>query len=168
VSLPVTAYLALGSNVGDRMANLRQAITFLGGSPGISVERVAGIYETEPVGVRDQPWFLNTAVRVSTELSPQGLLAAAKQVEATVGRTATYRWGPREIDVDVLLYGDVKLAEPTLTIPHPRMAERLFVLLPLRDLFPDWRDVGGTAVAVLIERLQGSAEVRRYPEEIAV
>ncbi len=166
MSPAVVAFLALGSNVGDRMANLRQAIQLLSATPGISVERVAGLYETEPVGVRDQPWFLNTAIQVSTRLSPREVLAAAKAVEAAVGRTATYRWGPREIDVDVLLYDDLAMSDQDLTIPHPRMTERLFVLLPLRDLMPRWCDAGGTGIDALIERLSGTSEIRPYPERI--
>jgi len=166
MSPAVTVCLALGSNVGDRLANLRQAIGLLAATPGISVERTGGLYETEPVGVKDQPWFLNTAVRVSTLLSPHQLLAAAKDVEARAGRTPTFRWGPREMDVDVLLYGDVQLAEADLTIPHPRMTERLFVLLPLRDVNPAWTGADGVGIDELIERLRGTAEVRSYPETI--
>ncbi len=161
-----TAYLALGSNVGDRLANLRQAVHLLSSTPGISVLRTAGVYETEPVGVHDQPWFLNSVVEVSTELSPGELLAAVKGVERSVGRTPTFRWGPREIDVDILLYQGVQVAGEELTIPHSRMRERLFVLLPLRDLCPDWRDAEGVGVDELIERLRGTAEVRPYPERL--
>ena len=162
-----TAYLGLGSNVGDRLANLRQAVSLLAATPGISVEKVGGLYETEPVGVKNQPWFLNTVVRVSTELSPHDLLAAAKQVESVVGRTPTFRWGPREIDVDVLLYDDLRLADATLAIPHPRMAERLFVLLPLRDLNPTWTDPTGLGIDDLIACLRATAEVRPYHEPLS-
>ena len=168
MSPPNTAYLSLGSNVGDRLANLRQAVGLLASTPGISVETVGGLYETEPVGVKDQPWFLNTVVRVSTELSPHELLAAARAVEAAGGRTPTFRWGPREIDVDVLLYDDMHLADSTLTIPHPRMAERLFVLLPLRDVHPTWTDAAGVGIADLIDRLSGTAEIRPYPETLTL
>ncbi len=163
---PRTAYLALGSNVGDRLGNLREAVDLLSSTPGVSVSRVAGLYETEPVGVRDQPWFLNSVVEVSTNLSPEALLDAVKEVERSAGRTPTYRWGPREIDVDILLYDGVKLSDERLTIPHPRMRERLFVLLPLQELRPDWRDEQGVRIDELIERLRGTAEVRPYPERI--
>ena len=159
-----TAYLSLGSNVGDRVAHVRQAIELLDRTPGVSVARVAGTYETEPVGVRDQAWFLNTVAEVSTELSPHELLEAVKAVERAVGRTPTYRWGPREIDVDILLYDDLRLADDRLTVPHPRMAERLFVLLPLRELRPDWRDDRGVGIDELIEGLEGGPEVRVYEE----
>ncbi len=161
------AYLGLGSNVGDRLANLRRAANLLASTPGISVEAAGGLYETEPVGVKEQPWFLNTALRISTDLSPHELLTAAKGVEATVGRTPTFRWGPREIDVDVLLYDDLRLADDTITIPHPRMPERLFVLLPLRDLYPTWTDPAGTDIDTLIARLRPTTEVRLYPETVS-
>ncbi len=160
------AYLALGSNVGDRLRNLREAVGLLSSTPGITVLRVAGVYETEPVGVRDQPWFLNSVAEVSTTLSPEDLLVAVKDVERSVGRTPTYRWGPREIDVDILLYDGAQIAGDRLTVPHPRMQERLFVLLPLRELYPDWRDGSGVGLDELIEKVRGTAETRPYPERI--
>lgn len=157
------AFLSLGSNVGDRPAKLRRALDLLSSTPGITLMRVAGVYETEPVGVRDQPYFLNTVVEISTELEPGALLAAVKKVEKQIGRTPTYRWGPREIDVDLLQYDQVPLDTEELTLPHLRMKERLFVLLPLRELCPDWRDVEGTSIDRLIDKLRGTAEVRPYP-----
>ena len=166
MSPATTAYLGLGSNVGDRLAKIRQAVGLLAATPGISVEKAGGLYETEPVGVKEQPWFLNTVVFICTELSPHELLAAAKQVEATVGRTTTFRWGPREIDVDVLLYDDLRLADDILTIPHLRMAERLFVLLPLRDLYPTWTDPTGVGIDDFIARLRPTTQVRPYPETL--
>ena len=147
------------------MANLRRAIELLPTVAGASVLRVASVYETEPVGVRDQGWFLNTVVEVSTELSPPALLAAVKEVERAVGRTPTTRWGPREIDVDILLYGDERHSADPI-IPHPRIAERLFVLVPLRELNPGWRDFDGVGIDQLIARLRGTAEVRPYPQRI--
>ncbi|MGE5618216.1 MAG: 2-amino-4-hydroxy-6-hydroxymethyldihydropteridine diphosphokinase [Sphingomonadaceae bacterium] len=161
-----TAYLSLGSNVGDRLAHLRQAVDLLSATPGISVQRVAGVYETEPVGVEDQPWFLNTVVEVSTELAPRDLLSAVKAVERSVGRTPTFRWGPREIDVDIVLYEGVEVSDGDLTVPHPRMRERLFVLLPLRELCPSWRDAEGVGIDELIERARGTAGLRPYPEQV--
>jgi 2-amino-4-hydroxy-6-hydroxymethyldihydropteridine diphosphokinase len=161
------AYLALGSNVGDRLGHLRKAVELLASTPGISVLRVDGVYETEPLGVRDQPWFLNSVVEVSTTLSPDDLLSAVKAVERSIGRTVTYRWGPREIDVDILLYEGVQISSERLTVPHPRMGERLFVLLPLRELCPQWRDGRGVGIDELIARLRGTAEVRPYPERIS-
>jgi 2-amino-4-hydroxy-6-hydroxymethyldihydropteridine diphosphokinase len=146
------------------MERLREAVLLLDTAAGVSVTRVSGVYETEPVGVRDQSWFLNAVVEVSTDLSPAELLRAAKVVEASVGRTPTYRWGPREIDVDILLYGEEWVGTGDLAIPHPRMGERLFVLLPLRELLPEWTDGEGVAIDRLIDRLQGGAEVRPLAE----
>ena len=160
------AYLALGSNVGDRLGNLREAVDLLSSLSGASLLRVAGVYETEPVGVREQPWFLNSVVEISTTLSPDELLAAAKWVERSVGRTPSYRWGPREIDVDILLYEGVEMSSEQLTVPHPRMRERLFVLLPLRELWPDWRDAQGVGIDQLIDQLWGKDEVRPHPKGI--
>ena len=130
------AYLGLGSNVGDRDANLAEARRLLD-ARGARVVRASAVRETEPFGVRDQPPFLNQVVEVEWADTPRALLAAAKAVEAEVGRTPTYRWGPREIDVDVLLFGDETVDEPDLRIPHPGMRERAFVMEPLAELRPD-------------------------------
>lgn len=160
------SYLSLGSNVGDRLAHLREAVRLLRESPAISVVRVSGVYETEPLGVRDQPWFLNAVVELTSDLQPLELLAEVKRIEGAVGRTPTFRWGPREIDLDILLYDDVDLAGEKLTIPHPRLTERLFVLLPLRELYPTWVDAVGQGIDALIEKLEGTVVVRPYPQSI--
>ncbi|HEY7200448.1 MAG TPA: 2-amino-4-hydroxy-6-hydroxymethyldihydropteridine diphosphokinase [Candidatus Dormibacteraeota bacterium] len=130
------AYLGLGSNVGDRDARLAEARRRLG-ERGARLLRESAVRETEPFGVPDQPRFLNQVVEVEWDGSPRELLAAAKAIEAAIGRTPTYRWGPREIDVDLLLFGDVSVAEPDLVIPHPGMWEREFVIRPLGELRPD-------------------------------
>ncbi len=143
------AYLALGGNVGDRAANLSRALALLLGH-GVRVLEVSPVYETDPVGYADQPPFLNAACRVETGLSPRGLLAAVKAVEAEVGRTPTFLNGPREIDVDIILYGDAVVEEEDLVIPHPRMAERAFVLVPLADVAAD---AVHPALAVTVTRL---------------
>jgi len=130
------AYLGLGSNVGDREARLAEARRRLG-ERGARLLRESAVRETEPFGVPDQPRFLNQVVEVEWDGSPRELLAAAKAIEAAIGRTPTYRWGPREIDVDVLLFGEVSVTEPDLVIPHPGMWERDFVLGPLNELRPD-------------------------------
>lgn len=163
---PVPAYLGLGSNVGDRLSNLKQAVLLLGGTEGMEVRRAAPVYESEPWGVKEQRWFLNTVVEIGTTLGPGGLLDAAKRVEADLGRKARRRWGPREIDVDILLYDDLEVATDELTIPHGRLEERLFVLLPLRDLLPEWRNREGVAIAALIERLRGTGVARPYPASL--
>ena len=136
---PITTYLCLGGNLGDRLAALTEALRLLDETPGMLRTACSSVYETEPWAVADQPNFLNLVAAYETTLSPADLLAACKTVEEEVGRVASYRWGPRLIDIDVLLYGDrvVDSAEPDLQIPHPRMAQRAFVLVPLAEVIPD-------------------------------
>jgi 2-amino-4-hydroxy-6-hydroxymethyldihydropteridine diphosphokinase len=130
------AYLGLGSNLGDRDANLERARRLLA-ERGARVLRASCVRETEPFGVTDQPRFLNQVLEVEWPGSARQLLATAKAVEAAVGRTRTYRWGPRQIDVDILLFGDERVAEPDLVIPHPGLWARDFMLVPLAELRPD-------------------------------
>jgi 2-amino-4-hydroxy-6-hydroxymethyldihydropteridine diphosphokinase len=133
--MTVCAYLALGSNLGDRAGILLRAIKKLHEQPGIRVVRVSSVYETEPVGYVEQEAFLNMVVAVETELSPDELLNTALSVERELGRVRTIRWGPRTIDVDLLLYGQASIQQENLIIPHPAMAERAFVLVPLLDVW---------------------------------
>lgn len=130
------AYLALGSNVGDRARALERARSLLAerGARGL---RESAVRETEPYGVTDQPRFLNQVIEVEWAGTPRELLETAKGVEAAIGRTPARRWGPREIDVDILLFGDESVAEPDLAIPHPGLWQREFVLEPLAELRPD-------------------------------
>ncbi|MBW7454486.1 2-amino-4-hydroxy-6-hydroxymethyldihydropteridine diphosphokinase [Paenibacillus sepulcri] len=128
------AYLALGSNIGDREQLLRQALHLLDSHPGIQVKRISGIYETAPVGYTDQPAFLNMAASVCTTLEPLELLRTMLDIENQLGRTRDIRFGPRTIDLDLLLMDDVQMSEDELTLPHPRMMERAFVLVPLSDV----------------------------------
>lgn len=138
---PITTYLCLGGNLGDRMAALTEALQLLDQTPGMLRVACSSVYETEPWAVADQANFLNLVAAYETTLPPTDLLAACKTVEATVGRTPSFRWGPRLIDVDILLYGDemVDSAEPDLQIPHPRIAQRAFALVPLAEIAPDTR-----------------------------
>jgi 2-amino-4-hydroxy-6-hydroxymethyldihydropteridine diphosphokinase len=129
-------YLALGSNLGEREAHLSDARRRLE-DHGARLLRASSVIESEPFGVPDQPRYLNQVVEAEWDGSPRELLATAKQVEDEVGRTPSFRWGPREIDVDILLFGDEHLAEPDLVIPHPGLRERPFVLAPLGELRPD-------------------------------
>ncbi|HEY7195557.1 MAG TPA: 2-amino-4-hydroxy-6-hydroxymethyldihydropteridine diphosphokinase [Gaiellaceae bacterium] len=132
------AYIGLGANLGDREAALRQALELLTDEPGVTVSAVSTFRETEPVGYLDQPRFLNAAAELETELGPRELLERLLAVELELGRERTgQRFGPRTIDLDLLLYGDRVVEEPGLAIPHPRMAERTFVLEPLAELDPD-------------------------------
>jgi len=137
------AFLGLGSNVGDRERWLAEAVRRLDERPDVRVAARSPIYETDPVGLTDQPAFLNMAVRIETSLPPESLLQATMGIERELGRVRTVRWGPRTIDIDILLYDDDSVQTPSLTIPHPRLAERAFVLVPLFDVLTEnergWR-----------------------------
>ena len=162
---PLVAYLGLGGNLGDRLAALTKALTLLDATPGMRMMSCSSVYETEPWGVTDQPPFLNLAAGFETTLSPADLLAACQSVEQQVGRTETYRWGPRLIDVDILLYGDaiVNTATPDLQIPHARLTERAFVLVPLAEIAPDTRVPPlGHTVRRLLDRVDGKDGVIRW------
>lgn len=130
-----TVYLGLGTNLGDRRKNLEAAYGAL--APQVQVKRQSKVYETPAWGYEDQPAFLNAAVKAETELSPQDLLVFLKGLERKLGRTDSFRWGPRLIDIDILFYDDQVINTPTLVVPHPHLHERAFVLVPLRDLDPD-------------------------------
>jgi 2-amino-4-hydroxy-6-hydroxymethyldihydropteridine diphosphokinase len=129
---PETVYLALGSNLGDRRHNLEAAIAAL--PPTVKVLERSPLYETAPWGVTDQPDFLNMVLKGETRLAPAALLARLKQNETSLGRLPSVRYGPRLIDIDILFYGSLVLSTPELTIPHPHLHERAFVLVPLADL----------------------------------
>ena len=135
------AYVGLGSNLGEREGTLRQALEALGSIEGIEVVAVSSFRETDPVGMVDQPRFVNAAAALETTLGPRELLESLLEVERGLGRDRSRekRWGPRTIDLDLLLYGDETVAEPSLEIPHPRLAERAFVLQPLLELDPGLR-----------------------------
>lgn len=162
---PVSAFLGLGSNLGDREAHLRRAVALLAREPGVEVARVSSVYETEPEGVTDQPRFLNQVVEVRTTLPPEALLARALAVEAALGRVRRERWGPRVIDVDLLLYGEEVVSRPGLQVPHPRLRERVFAMVPLAELAPDLRLPGGETAGTVAARLVAAnprAVVRRW------
>ena len=132
-----TAYIGIGSNLGERESTIRDALELLAADPELEVEAVSSIRETDPVGVVDQPRFLNAAIRLATDLAPYPLLERLLAVEQQLGRVRTgERYGPRTIDLDLLLYGDEIVDEPGLRVPHPRLAERRFVLEPLAELDP--------------------------------
>ena len=128
-------YLGLGSNLGDRLGNLRRAAEALPSS--VSILAASPVYETDPWGYLDQPAFLNQVWEVATALPPKKLLSRLKQMEKKLGRKATFRNGPRVIDLDILFYGDLVLEQDGIAVPHPRLHERAFVLVPLADLAPD-------------------------------
>lgn len=134
----MTAFLGLGSNVGDPLETLTSAVYALHDTDGIAVEDVSGIYETAPEGGVDQPTYLNAVVRIRTTLAPHDLLRETQLTEAAYGRDRSReeRWGPRTLDIDILLYGDEAIETDDLVVPHPRMHERAFVLVPLMEVFP--------------------------------
>ena len=156
-----TIYLALGSNLGDREKNLSEALTRL--RPFVQLTRLSSIYETEPVGVREQPWFLNQVAEGTTALSPVDLLRRVKKIEIEMGRTEGIRFGPRPMDIDILLYDRVIELSPALTIPHPRLHERAFVLTPLAEIAPNLVHPRlRVRIRDLLARLESPDEVRRY------
>ena len=147
----VQAFLGLGSNLGDRLANLQRAVDLLDRRTGISVLRSSRVYETDPVGGPSQPDYLNAVLEVDTMLAPPDLLRACLDVEEALGRVRDERWGPRTVDIDILTYGDERIAldDPPLEVPHPRMHERMFVLAPLLELDADPPLPGNRRVASL-------------------
>jgi 2-amino-4-hydroxy-6-hydroxymethyldihydropteridine diphosphokinase len=149
------AYVGLGANLGDRERTLRLAIERVGEIAGVDVVAESSLRETDPVGVVDQPRFLNGAVALETTLPPHELLVALLEVERGLGRIRSQgeRWGPRTLDLDLLLYGDLVLDEPGLVVPHPRLYERRFVLEPLVDLDPDLEIPGHGRVSALLAEL---------------
>ena len=150
-------FLGLGSNVGDRQANLAAARAALAAADGVTVTAASPVYETEPQGeVTDQPDFLNACVEIETDMGPEALLALCKQVERSLGREpGGVRHGPRPIDVDLLLLGDLEHSSQTLTLPHPEVTSRRFVLVPLLDLDPHLELPDGTRLGDALEGLAG-------------
>lgn len=138
------AYLGLGSNLGDSPRLLRDAVRLLRGVAGLHVTAVSPVYDTVPVGVTGQPNYLNLVVAVTTDLSPGGLLAACQGIENTLGRTRGVRWGARTIDIDILCYDEVVSDDPVVTLPHPRLVQRAFALVPLAAVAPELRVDGLT------------------------
>ena len=136
----VQAYLGLGSNIGDREQQLQEAIKIIDSIEGITVTKISPIYETAPIGYTDQPNFLNLCLEIETELSPQQLLKHCLDIEQQLHRVREIRWGPRTLDIDILLYSDNIIETDNLSIPHPRMQERAFVLIPLNDIASDKKD----------------------------
>ena len=131
-----TVYLGVGSNLGDREKYIQQAIQYLRETPGISIKKISSLHETDPVGGPPQGKFLNGAVELETVLSPKELLVRLKEIEEKTGRKRRVRYGPREIDLDVLFFGNQSISEGDLQIPHPKIQEREFVKIPLREIAP--------------------------------
>lgn len=162
-------YIGVGSNVGDRLGYLQRAVQYLRETVDIQVRQVSSIYETEPVGVTDQGWFLNAVVQIDTRLDPHILLQRTQSIEQALHKQITRRWGPRTIDLDILLYANWQLKTATLEIPHPRLRQRAFVLVPLLELDPTLSLPDGTVLSACIPSLLGREQVQLWasPEALA-
>lgn len=163
---PVECLLLLGGNLGDRRRKLRQALRGLAALPGTAVAARSRVYETAPVGPSDRA-YLNLTAKIRTSLSPMGLLVELKRLEAMAGRRPAKRWGARLLDIDILKYGTLRLRTPWLTIPHPEILGRAFVLAPLSELAPSWKPDGLRAVAARLSELNPDPlTVRIYADDL--
>ncbi len=163
----VEAIIALGSNVGDREANLKNALRAL--QDFGQVTAVSSAYETEPMYLEDQAWFLNAVASLETKLAPRALLLAIRSVERAMGRKRDVRYGPRVIDLDILFYGALVVSEPDLQIPHPKMGERMFVLAPLAEIRPGLvHPVLGVPVSQLVVEIGGDKKAVKKSGRLAV
>jgi 2-amino-4-hydroxy-6-hydroxymethyldihydropteridine diphosphokinase len=154
-------YLSLGSNLRDRQENIRQALELLE-HKGVRILQVSSFYETEPLYIVDQPWFLNVAAEVQSELAPQSFFELLQQVELSLGRERKVRFGPRTIDIDILFYGNELFDHSALQIPHPRLQERKFVLVPMAELAPDFiHPVLKKSMSELLKKCSDSSKIKK-------
>lgn len=154
------AYIGFGSNIGDRLKHIQNAIDALAKMEGITLQKISSIYKTAPVGYEAQAQFLNGVAAIQTSLSPLSLLHALKNIETNIGRQHRIRWGPREIDLDILIYEDLCLQTEKLVVPHPEMHLRRFVLAPLAEIVPDLvHPVLQETIQTLLERLEDDKSV---------
>jgi 2-amino-4-hydroxy-6-hydroxymethyldihydropteridine diphosphokinase len=156
------AYIGFGSNLGEREEICRKAISLLDKTDGIKVEAVSSFFETEPVGFETQPTFINGAARIQTLLSPDELFSQMRRIEGELGRITKFKWGPRYIDLDLLLFDDLILDEEELTVPHPLMHKRRFVLMPLAEIAPEARHPRlGKTIDELLKTLKCDKKVEK-------
>ena len=156
-------YIGFGSNIGDRLAHIQNAIHTLSKTEGITLKEISSIYTTDPVGYQEQAQFLNGVAAIQTSLSPLSLLHTLKDIETAVGRKHRIRWGPREIDLDILIYGDLCVQTEKLVIPHPEMHLRGFVLVPFAEIAPNLRHpVLQESVQTLLGRLENDKSVSEF------
>jgi len=154
--------IGLGSNIGDRQKSIMTAIQKLSQHAEISIEKISSLYETKPVGVTEQPDFLNGAISIATTLAPRKLLEVCLNVEYQMGRIRAERWGPRNIDIDILIYDDQVITDEDLCIPHPRLQERRFVLIPLQEIAGDISVYRGQTPGELLEKIVDNSDVVLY------
>jgi 2-amino-4-hydroxy-6-hydroxymethyldihydropteridine diphosphokinase len=160
-------FIGLGSNLGDRAAFLHRAISELKNLPQTTVKQVSSVYETEPIGVKDQPKFLNMVVELDSPLRPDDLLAELTEIEQRVGRTLREHWGPREIDLDLLYYGGEMLNETSLHVPHPEISNRRFVLVPLKEIASEFQDpLRHLSIEELLQRCSDTSSVRKMSQPV--
>ncbi len=160
-------YLGLGSNLGDRLSFLRNAVSRIAGLPATRVVEASGVYESEPFGVRDQPDFLNAVIAIETAMGPDELHRQMKAIERSVGRKPGQKWGPREIDIDILFFQSEIIRTAELTIPHPGAARRKFVLEPLKELSPEFLDPEtGRSVVELLQQCDDNGQIRKLSESL--
>jgi len=162
------AFIGLGSNVGDRLQFLQRAVKHLAETIGLQLRGISSVYETAPVGPAAQAWFLNAVAAVDTSLSPVTLLNQTQEIEHMLGRETTYHWGPRTIDLDILLYGDTQVRTVLLTIPHAELCHRAFVMVPLLELDPEIVLPDGTEVSACLSRLTPPQQVRLFAPAAAL
>ncbi len=161
------AYLGLGSNIGDRMAYLREAVDKLSSTEQIRIDKISPVYQTEPIGYVAQEDFYNMVVEIVTNLSPMHLLEACMRIEREMGRAESVHKGPRIIDIDILLYGDMLVNEYRLQIPHPLFLDREFTLRPLYDIAPDLRvETAGISIREALDKVAGAKRVLKLEEKI--
>lgn len=162
-------YISLGSNAGDREGNLRRSLELFKEFPGLTLKRISSVYETQPWGpVKDQPDFLNMAAEVFWDKSARELLKVGQEIEKSLGRKTAQKWGPRNIDVDILYCGQTVLRDKDFVLPHPRIRERFFVLRPMADLAPQWKDPAThKTVAQMLEDLTDPGRWRKINVNIA-
>jgi 2-amino-4-hydroxy-6-hydroxymethyldihydropteridine diphosphokinase len=162
-------FIGLGSNLGDRAAYLHRALSELCELPQTTVKKLSSVYETEPVGVKDQPKFLNLVAELDSMLRPDDLVRELKEIEHRVGRTLREHWGPREIDLDLLYYGGEMLNETALQVPHPEISNRRFVLVPLKEIAAEFQDpLRHLSVEDLLQRCSDTSSVRRTSLQLSL
>lgn len=163
----VEAYISFGTNLGDRKKNIEEALSLLQKNPGVKIEKTSSLYLTEPIGYVGQDYFLNGVIMIKTNLSPRELLSLCQQIENHMGRKRTIPWGPRIIDLDILLYNNKIIEEDDLIIPHPYMHKRRFILTPLSEIAPQLiHPVLGKSIYTMLKELKDSKKVEIYSDKI--